>query len=128
MTPLSAEIIAIGSAMGWAGDSILVRFGLRQSNIFAAMLVSYTVSITCMWSYLITTTSLDFLRSPAMIYYLISGSMQPLFARALFTRASRVSASPAPGRCAAASRSSRPPSQLPSSTNSLVGGSSSARF
>ena len=84
LTPLSAEIIAIGSAMGWAGDSILVRFGLRQSNIFAAMLVSYTVSITCMWSYLITTTSLDFLRSPAMIYYLISGSMQPLFARALF--------------------------------------------
>jgi DME family drug/metabolite transporter len=84
LTPLSAEIIAIGSAMGWAGDSILVRFGLRQSNIFAAMFVSYTVSITCMWSYLITTTSLDFLRSPAMIYYLISGSMQPLFARALF--------------------------------------------
>src|SRR6476661_3230623 len=70
--------------MGWAGDSVLVRFGLHQSNIFAAMLVSYTVSITCMWSYLITTTSLDFLRSPAMIYYLISGSMQPIFARALF--------------------------------------------
>ena len=84
LTPLSAEIIAIGSAMGWAGDSILVRFGLRQSNIFAAMLVSYAVSITCMWSYLFATSSLDFLRSPAMIYYLISGSMQPLFARALF--------------------------------------------
>jgi drug/metabolite transporter, DME family len=84
LTPLFAEIIAIGSAMGWAGDSVLVRFGLRQSNIFAAMLVSYTVSITCMWSYLIATTSLEFLKSPAMIYYLISGCMQPLFARALF--------------------------------------------
>ena len=84
MTPLFAEIIAIGSAMGWAGDSVLVRFGLRRSNIFAAMLVSYTVSIACMWTYLIATTSLEFIKSPAMIYFLISGCMQPLFARALF--------------------------------------------
>ena len=79
-----AEIVAILSAMGWAGDSVLVRFGLRRSNIFAAMLISYAVSITCVWSYLIATTSLEFLKSPAMIYYLISGCLQPLFARALF--------------------------------------------
>jgi DME family drug/metabolite transporter len=72
------------SAMGWAGDSVLVRFGLRRSNIFAAMLVSYTVSITCVWSYLLATTSLDFLTSPAMVYYVISGCMQPILARALF--------------------------------------------
>ena len=84
MTPLFAEIVAICSAMGWAVDSVLVRFGLRKSNIFAAMLVSYAVSITCVWSYLIATTSLEFLTSPAMIYYVISGCMQPLFARALF--------------------------------------------
>jgi drug/metabolite transporter (DMT)-like permease len=70
--------------MGWAGDSVLVRFGLHRSNIFAAMLVSYTVSITCMWSYLIATTSMDFLQSPAMVYYVMSGCMQPLFARALY--------------------------------------------
>lgn len=70
--------------MGWASDSILVRFGLRKSNIFAAMFVSYAVSVTCMWSFLIATTSLDFLKSPAMIYYIISGCIQPLFARALF--------------------------------------------
>ena len=84
LTPLFAEIVAIFSAMGWATDSVLVRFGLRQSNVFAAMLMSYGVSITCVWSYLIATTSLDFLTSPAMIYYLISGCMQPIFARALF--------------------------------------------
>jgi drug/metabolite transporter (DMT)-like permease len=84
LTPLFAELIAIGSATGWAFDSVLVRLGLRQSNIFAAMLMSYGVSITCMWGYLIATTPLDFLTSPAMIYYLISGCMQPLFARALY--------------------------------------------
>jgi drug/metabolite transporter, DME family len=81
---LFAEIVAMSSAMGWAADSVLVRFGLRRSNIFAAMFVSYAVSITCMWSYLIATTSLEFLKSPAMVYYLISGCIQPLFARALF--------------------------------------------
>jgi DME family drug/metabolite transporter len=84
LTPLFAEIVAMGSAMGWAADSVLVRFGLRKSNIFAAMLVSYVVSVTCVWTYLIATTSLEFLTSPAMVYYLISGCIQPLFARALF--------------------------------------------
>ena len=82
--PLLAEIVAMSSAMGWAADSVLVRFGLRQSNIFAAMFVSYAVSISCMWTYLVATTSLEFLKSPAMFYYLISGCIQPLFARALF--------------------------------------------
>jgi drug/metabolite transporter, DME family len=81
------EIVAIFSAMGWAGDSVLVRLGLRQSNIFAAMLVSYTVSITCLWTYILMTTPLDFLRSPAMLYFLVSGCLQPLFARALYYEA-----------------------------------------
>ena len=82
-----AEVVAIFSAMGWAGDSVLVRLGLRQSNIFAAMLVSYTVSVTCIWTYLLITTPLDFLHSPAMLYFVISGCLQPLFARALYYEA-----------------------------------------
>ncbi len=81
------EIVAIFSAMGWAADSVLVRLGLQQSNIFAAMLVSYTVSVTCIWTYLLITTPLDFLYSPAMIYFFVSGCLQPLFARALYYEA-----------------------------------------
>jgi DME family drug/metabolite transporter len=81
---LLAEITAIFSAMGWASDSVLVRLGLRRSNIFAAMLMSFAVSTACMWSYLIATTSLEFLSSPAMFYFVISGCVQPLLARALF--------------------------------------------
>ena len=81
---LLAEITAIFSAMGWASDSVLVRLGLRRSNIFAAMLMSFGVSTACMWIYLIATTSLEFLSSPAMIYFIISGCVQPLLARALF--------------------------------------------
>jgi drug/metabolite transporter, DME family len=72
------------SAMGWASDSVLVRLGVRRSNIFAAMLMSYLVSVACIWSYLLATTSFTFLRSPAIPYFLISGCLQPLFARALF--------------------------------------------
>jgi drug/metabolite transporter (DMT)-like permease len=82
-----AELVAIFAAMGWAGDSVLVRLGLRQSNIFAAMLVSYTVSVSCIWTYLLITTPLDFLRSPAIIYFIVSGCLQPLFARALYYKA-----------------------------------------
>jgi drug/metabolite transporter, DME family len=81
---LLAEVIAIFSAMGWAGDAVFVRLGTRKSNIFAAMLVSYAVSISLVWIYLLATTSLDFLHSRAMIYFLISGCLQPLFARALY--------------------------------------------
>jgi uncharacterized membrane protein len=81
---LLVEIIAIFSAMGWAGDAVFVRLGTRKSNIFAAMLVSYAVSIALVWIYLLATTSLDFLRSPAMVFFLISGCLQPLFARALY--------------------------------------------
>ncbi|HEU4342828.1 MAG TPA: DMT family transporter [Candidatus Binatia bacterium] len=78
------EIVAILSAMGWAGDSVLVRLGTRRSNIFAAMLVSFLVSASCVWTYLLSFSSLDFLASPAMIYFLVSGCLQPLFARALY--------------------------------------------
>jgi len=81
---LIPEIVAMFSAMGWAGDSVLVRLGVRRSNIFAAMLMSYLVSVTCIWTYLVATTPLVFLSSPAMVYFLISGCLQPLFARALF--------------------------------------------
>ncbi|MGH7848586.1 MAG: DMT family transporter [Candidatus Binatia bacterium] len=78
------EIVAIFSAMGWAGDSVLVRLGTRTSNIFAAMLVSFLVSASCVWIYLISFSSLHFVKSPAMLYFLVSGCLQPLFARALF--------------------------------------------
>lgn len=84
---MCAELVAVFSAMGWAGDSVLVRLGLRHSNIFAAMLVSYVVSVTCIWTYLLITTPLEFFRSPAMLYFIVSGCLQPLFARALYYEA-----------------------------------------
>jgi uncharacterized membrane protein len=78
------EITAIFSAMGWAGDSVLVRLGTRKSSIFAALFMSFLVSATLTWTYIFVTTPLNFLGSPAMLYFLISGCLQPLVVRALF--------------------------------------------
>lgn len=78
------ELIAILSAMGWAGDAILVRMGARTSNIYAAAFLSYSVSAVCLWSYLLLFYPLHLLWSPATIYFLLSGCLQPLLARILY--------------------------------------------
>ncbi|TAK02908.1 DMT family transporter [bacterium] len=78
------EVIAILSAMGWAGDAILVRLGARTSNIYAAAFLSYSVSAVCLWSYLFAYYPLHALWSPASVYFLLSGCLQPLLARLLY--------------------------------------------
>lgn len=78
------EAVALLSAMGWAGDSILVRKGARASSVFAAAFVSYTVSALCFWAYVSTYFSFDLIRSPATPYFFLSGCLQPLLARILF--------------------------------------------
>lgn len=78
------EVIAIVSAMGWAGDAILVRMGARTSNIYAAAFLSYSVSAVCLWSYLLLYYPLHFLWSPATVYFLLSGCLQPLLARLFY--------------------------------------------
>jgi drug/metabolite transporter (DMT)-like permease len=78
------EAIAILSAMGWAGDAILVRMGARTSNVFAAAFLSYSVSALCLWSYLLLYFPLGLLRSPATVYFVLSGCLQPLVARILY--------------------------------------------
>lgn len=78
------EAIAIFSAVGWAADSVLVRLGARKSNILAAALLSYFISAFCMWVYILLFSSLDLVWSPATIYFVLSGCLQPLIARMLF--------------------------------------------
>jgi drug/metabolite transporter (DMT)-like permease len=81
---LLPEIVAIFSAMGWAGDSILVRLGLQKSNIVTAMFFSFFLSVILIGSYVLTFIPLDSFRSPAIAYFLVSGCLQPLIARALY--------------------------------------------
>jgi len=78
------EIIAMFSAMGWAGDSMFVRLGVRKSSIIAAMFLSFLVSATCIGSYLLIFHSWQTFKSPAIFYFVASGCVQPLLARALY--------------------------------------------
>lgn len=78
------EIIAIISAMFWAGDAVLVSIGARYSNIVAAAFMSYAFSTLSMWTYLALYFPLERLRSRATIYFILSGCLQPLLARILY--------------------------------------------
>src|SRR5574342_498533 len=78
------EFIAILSAMGFAGDAVLVRIGVRTSNIVAAAFMSYSVAALWLWIYLFVKVPLDLLWSPATLYFLLSGCFQPLLARILY--------------------------------------------
>jgi len=78
------EIIAIISAMFWAGDAVLVSIGARTSNIVAAAFMSYAFSTLSMWTYLVLYFPLERLRSRATIYFILSGCLQPLLARILY--------------------------------------------
>jgi len=78
------EFIAVLSAMGWAGDAVLVSIGARSSNIIAAAFMSYSVAALWLWVYLFIYVPFDVLRSRASIYFLLSGCLQPLLARILY--------------------------------------------
>jgi len=78
------EAIAILSSVFWALDSVLVRLGARSSNVVAAAFLSYSVAALSFWTYVILYLPWDLLRSPATIYFVLSGCLQPLLARILF--------------------------------------------
>lgn len=78
------EAIAIISAMGWAGDAVLVRIGARSSNVVAAAFMSYSFAAFWLWIYVWVYVPLDLLWSPATIYFFLSGCFQPLLARILY--------------------------------------------
>ena len=78
------EAIAVLSAMGWAGDAVLVRLGARTSNIIAAAFMSYAFAALLLWVYLFVYVPFGLLWSPATLYFLLSGCLQPLLARILY--------------------------------------------
>ncbi|MCZ6620347.1 MAG: DMT family transporter [Deltaproteobacteria bacterium] len=81
---MRAEFLAILSSIGWATDSILVRRGAQSSNIFAAAFLSYFVTTLSLWIIISLFYPLRLLWSPATIYFVLSGLLQPLLARILY--------------------------------------------
>ena len=78
------EFIAVLSAMGWAGDAVLVSIGARASNVVAAAFMSYAFASLALWTYLLLFFPLEQLGSRATIYFVLSGCLQPLLARILY--------------------------------------------
>jgi DME family drug/metabolite transporter len=78
------EFIAVLSAMGWAGDAVLVSIGARASNVVAAAFMSYAFAALALWVYLLVFFPLEQLGSRATIYFVLSGCLQPLLARILY--------------------------------------------
>ena len=77
------EFIAIMSAMGWATDAILVRKGIRTSNVYAAALVSFLITTILFWIIILFFFPLHLLWTPATVYFVLSGLIQPFLARLL---------------------------------------------
>jgi drug/metabolite transporter (DMT)-like permease len=78
------EFIAVLSAMGWAGDAVLVSIGARASNVVAAAFMSYAFAALALWTSLLVFFPLEQLGSRATIYFVLSGCLQPLLARILY--------------------------------------------
>ena len=77
------EFIAILSATGWAADSILVRKGARTSNIYAAAFISFIITAILLWTIVALLFPLHLLWTPATIYFVLSGLIQPFLTRLL---------------------------------------------
>ena len=75
------EIVPFLSAMGWAVDSILVRKGARTSSVLSAAFLSYLVTTILTWSYVLLNHPLSIVRTGASLYFMASGTLQPLLAR-----------------------------------------------
>lgn len=78
------ETFAIVSAMGWAVDSILVRRGAHHSSILSAAFLSYVVTAILMWTLVLVRHAPSIVWQPAVLFFVLSGTLQPLLARIFF--------------------------------------------
>lgn len=80
---MGAELFALLAAFGWAIEAILVRKGARYASVSLAVLMSFTVTAIVLWTVNVWSFPLSLLHSPAIFYFMLSGSIQPAFVRFL---------------------------------------------
>ncbi len=80
---MAAEFIALLAALGWASEAILVRRGARYANISLAVLMSFVCTSLLVWIIVLWSFSLSLLYSPAILYFVLSGLIQPAIVRFL---------------------------------------------
>ena len=80
---MGAEFFALFAALGWAVEAILVRKGAQYASVSVAALMSFTVTALVLWTVNAWSFPLSLLYSPAIFYFMLSGSIQPAFVRFL---------------------------------------------
>jgi len=78
---MGAEVFALLAAMGWAADGILVRKGSRYSDVSSAVLLGFLATCGLLWTFNLWYFPLHLLYSPAVIYFVLSGLIQPALVR-----------------------------------------------
>jgi len=81
---MGAEIIALVSAGLWACDTILVRQGARYAGVSVAALMSFFLSMVVLWAIIGWFFDFSFLQSDAILYFGVSGLIQPAIVRFLY--------------------------------------------
>ncbi len=91
---MQPDILALLAAIGWAINGILVRKGSRYSAVASAVFLSFLTTVCSLWPVSWRYFPSGFMRSPAMLYFVLGGLIQPAFVRFLnYTGISRLGAS-----------------------------------
>jgi drug/metabolite transporter (DMT)-like permease len=91
---VQSDILAMAAAIGWAINSILVRKGAKHSAVASAVLLSLLSTVSFLWAASPWFFPSGFMRSPAVVYFVLGGLIQPAFVRFLkYTGISRLGAS-----------------------------------
>jgi drug/metabolite transporter, DME family len=80
---MGAELFALLAAFGWAVEAILVRKGAQYASVALAALLSFAVTAIVLWTVIFSALPTSLLTSPAIVYFMLSGSIQPAFVRFL---------------------------------------------
>jgi drug/metabolite transporter (DMT)-like permease len=91
---VEADILALLAAIGWAINGILVRKGSRYSSVTSAVFLSLLATVSFLWSIGRWYFPAGFTHSPALLYFVLGGVIQPAFVRFLnYTGISRLGVS-----------------------------------
>lgn len=80
---MAVELIALLSGMGWATEAILVRKGGQYAPVALAVLMGFSVSVVVLWAINWWFFPLSLLYSPATLYFILGGLIQPGIVRLL---------------------------------------------
>ena len=91
---MRADFLALMASFGWAINGILVRKGSSHGAVASAVFLSLLSTVASLWALSPWYFPSGFIQSPAMVYFVLGGLIQPAFVRFLnYTGISRLGAS-----------------------------------